>query len=93
MNQLRPVNNNVLIKQIKNTTTNSGLELPPKEGDTAKGVIVACDVHAFNSGDTVFYKNWNAVEIEHEGEKFHVVEAKDIKLVLQDSQIPAGPGE
>ena len=81
--KIKPIGERVLLKQVKGEErTKSGIYLPKAE-DKKEGIIEEVGtlregVMPLQKGDKVLYGGYNSEEIEIEGEKYLIVDFKDI---------------
>ncbi len=88
--KLKPIGERVVLKQTeKEERTKSGLYLPKSE-DKKQGIIVEVGETkdgkqiALSTGDKVIYGGYSSEEFELNGEKFLIVELKDILAKLEE---------
>ncbi len=82
--EIKPIGERVLIKPVKKETkTKSGIILPESE-DKNQGEIIAMGLFPsgkrlpIKKGDIVIYKGYSSEEIEVDGEKYIIVDFRDI---------------
>ena len=93
--QLRPLGDNVLVKQIKaDEVTSFGLVLPDKDEKKAEAEVVAVGpgkllkngergVMEVKAGDRVILKNWGGEKVELNKEEYKIVSQEDILAVVE----------
>lgn len=93
--QIKPLGDNVLVKQIKaDEVTSFGLVLPDKDEKKAEAQVMAVgpgkmlkngergsmDVKV---GDKVLLKNWGGEKVEIEKEEYKIVSQEDILAIIE----------
>ncbi len=93
--QLRPLGDNVLVKQIKaDEVTSFGLVLPGKDEKKPEGEVVAIgpgkllesgqrSVMEVKVGDKVLLKNWGGEKVELDKQEYKIVSQDDILAIFQ----------
>ena len=89
--KLKPIGERVILKQIKNIEkTKSGIYLPESSSEKKEGEIVEVgsmkdgSIIPLHKGDKVIYGGYSSEEIEISGEKFLIVEFKDILAKVEE---------
>jgi chaperonin GroES len=93
--KIRPLGDNVLVKQVKaDEVTSFGLVLPDKDEKKAEAEVVAVGpgkllkngergAMEVKIGDKVLLKNWGGEKVEIGKEEYKVVSHEDILAVLE----------
>ncbi|MBI2037586.1 MAG: co-chaperone GroES [Candidatus Magasanikbacteria bacterium] len=93
--QIKPLGDNVLVKQIKaDEVTSFGLVLPDKDEKKAEAEVVAVGPGKLlengqrsnmevKVGDKVLLKNWGGEKVELNKEEYKIVSQDDILAVIQ----------
>jgi chaperonin GroES len=93
--KIRPLGDNVLVKQVKaDEVTSFGLVLPDKDEKKAEAEVVAIGpgkllkngergAMEVKVGDKVLLKNWGGEKVEIGKEEYKVVSQEDILAVLE----------
>lgn len=93
--QIKPLGDNVLVKQIKaDEVTSFGLVLPDKDEKKAEAEVVAVgpgkllesgqrSVMEVKVGDKVLLKNWGGEKVELNKEEYKIVSQDDILAILE----------
>jgi chaperonin GroES len=85
--KIKPVGERVILKTIPSEEkTKSGIYIPKSE-DKKQGIVeevgqIKDDKSGLKKGDRVLYAGYSSEEFEFEGEKFLIVEYKDIIAIL-----------
>jgi chaperonin GroES len=89
--RIRPIGERVVLKPLKGEErTKSGVYLPSKE-DKKQGIVEQSGTTKegkelpLNKGDVVIYGGYSHEEIEVKGEKFLIVDFKDILAKIEES--------
>lgn len=92
--QIKPLGDNVLVKQIKaDEVTSFGLVLPDKDEKKAEAEVVAIgpgkllesgqrSVMEVKVGDKVLLKNWGGEKVELDKQEYKIVSQDDILAIL-----------
>ncbi len=92
--QLKPLGDNVLVKQIKaDEVTSFGLVLPDKDEKKAEAEVVAIgpgkllengqrSVMEVKVGDKVLLKNWGGEKVELDKQEYKIVSQDDILAIF-----------
>jgi chaperonin GroES len=93
--QIKPLGDNVLVKQIKaDEVTSFGLVLPDKDEKKAEAEVVAVGpgkvlkngergVMEVKVGDKVLLKNWGGEKVEIERVEYKIVSQEDILAIIE----------
>lgn len=93
--QIRPLGDNVLVKQMKaDEVTSFGLVLPDKDEKKAEAEVVAVGPGKMldngqlsqmqvKAGDKVILKNWGGEKVELNKEEYKIVSQDDILAILE----------
>ncbi len=93
--QIKPLGDNVLVKQIKaDEVTSFGLVLPDKDEKKAEAEVVAVgpgkllengqrSTMEVKVGDKVLLKNWGGEKVELNKEEYKIVSQDDILAIIQ----------
>jgi co-chaperonin GroES (HSP10) len=76
--KIRPVNNYILVKVEKLTTSKSGIINTPESKQQEYGTVVDAGDSIFKNGQTVYFKNYTPITIKLNGEELHFIKADDI---------------
>ena len=93
--QIRPLGDNVLVKQMKaDEVTSFGLVLPDKDEKKAEAEVVSVGPGKMldngqlapmqvKAGDKVILKNWGGEKVELNKEEYKIVSQEDILAVVE----------
>jgi chaperonin GroES len=96
--RIRPLGDNVLVKQAKvDEVTSFGLVLPGKDEKKPEGEVVAVGpgkplksgeraAMEVKVGDRVVLKNWGGEKVELDKEEYKIVSQEDILAVIEQQQ-------
>ena len=89
--KLIPIGERIVLKPLKaEERTKSGLYLPKGSEEKKQGIVEAVGslkegrIIPLNKGDKVIYGGYSSEEIEIEGEKYLIIEFKDIIAKLEN---------
>ncbi len=88
---IKPIGPRVLLKYIKHEEkTKGGIYIPDSaKEDRKEGIVAAVGTYPngtplpLNQGDKILYGGYTADEFEHNGEKFKMIEFKDVLAKLE----------
>ncbi len=87
---LKPIGERVILKPIKaEEKTKSGIYLPKSE-DKKQGIVEAVGTFKYgkpmplNKGDKILYGGYSSEEFEINGEKFLIIDYKDVLAKLEE---------
>jgi len=91
--RLRPIGERIILKPIQKSEerTKSGIYLPKSE-DRKEGEVVEAGAFKDGSliplkkGDKVIYGGYSSEEIEIEGQKYLIIEFKDVLALLEENK-------
>lgn len=90
MAKIKPIGERILLKRIeKEEKTKSGIYLPKGSDERKEGIIEDVGILKngqnipLNKGDKVIYGGYSNEEIEVEGEKFIIIDYKDVIARLE----------
>lgn len=93
--KIRPLGDNVLVKQVKaDEVTSFGLVLPDKDEKKAEAEVVSVGpgkllkngergVMEVQVGNKVLLKNWGGEKVEIEKEEYKIVSQEDILAIIE----------
>ena len=94
---LRPINNKIIVKREEQDETKNGIYLPTNSHKKkCRGEVLAVgsgillpngtrEPLSVKPGDVVSFQPGVGTEITHEGEKYLIVEEKDLLLVIEEA--------
>jgi chaperonin GroES len=94
--KIAPKGDLVLVKPIDESTTKGGIVLPDNgKGQPSRAVVVAVgpgrrnnegylDPVDLNVGETVIIRHYSGVEVEEDGEKFLLLQERDVLAVVKE---------
>ena len=89
--KLRPIGERIILKPVKTEErTKSGIYLPESSGEKKEGEVVEAGTMKDGSliplkrGDKIIYGGYSSEEFELNGEKFLIIDFKDVLAKLED---------
>lgn len=83
---IKPLHNNVLIKQLEaETKTSSGIIIPDSATEKPViGEIIESASDKVKKGDKVYYKKWGGNEIKEGDKEYLAISVEDILAIIYD---------